>query len=174
MNRAVEAYAGPLLLSIVFYDEKEILKREKQFQHVGGKLFKSDSRYYLPDGSLNEQWLSDYDSLGRIAATRGLNLLGKPLGDGVYRYEYDEAGRKSRILSYGEREDDGVLNGVTVYQYETDDVGKLGPSAVNSTRTRRTRPVEENRNAEALLLSHRLISPLHGMWLLVRQNPGLR
>src|SRR5437899_2765798 len=95
-------YERNLLTLFSAYDHNDQLKREKSFQYVEIKLHSSDSRYYLPDGTLYEQWISGYDSQGRIASTYGLNAEGKPLGDGKYTYEYDAEGRKSRVWSFND------------------------------------------------------------------------
>ena len=71
-GRTVEVYEGNLLLSFASYDGDNLLKREKTFQYAGSGLQTSDSRYYLADGTLVEQWLSSYDSEGRVAETHGL------------------------------------------------------------------------------------------------------
>jgi len=81
-GRTIGVYVGNLLLSFRSYDAENLLKREKIFPYTGSKLRASDSRYYLPDGMLVEQWLSSYDAEGRIAETYGLKGDGKPLGDG--------------------------------------------------------------------------------------------
>lgn len=97
-GHTIEVYEGNLLLSFRSYDANNLLKREKTLHYIGSKLQTSDSRYYLPDGKLVEQWLSSYNTEGRIAETYGLNGDGKPLGDGKYQYEYDSEGRTSRGL----------------------------------------------------------------------------
>src|SRR5215467_8630807 len=71
-GRTVEVYEGNRLLFFALYDSDNLLKREKTFQYAGSGLQTSESRYYLPDGTLVEQWLSSYDSEGRIAETYGL------------------------------------------------------------------------------------------------------
>jgi len=116
-------YERNLLTLFSAYDHNDQLKRAKSFQYVEIKLHSSDSRYYLPDGTLYEQWISGYDSQGRIASTYGLNAEGKPLGDGKYTYEYDAEGRKSRVWSFNDLAENDVANAVTVYEYETDEVG---------------------------------------------------
>jgi hypothetical protein len=123
VSRIVEAYEGNLLLSHAMYDEKDRLKREKTFQYDGNKLTKSDSRYYLPDGTLCEQCISGYDSKGRIARTYCLKADGTPLGDGKYIYEYDDEGRLGKVWSFNEFADEDRANAVTSYEYETDEFG---------------------------------------------------
>ncbi len=123
LGRIVEEYErGPLTLFSA-YDHNGQLKREKSFQYAGSKLHGSDSRYYLPDGTLYEQWISAYDSQGRIASTYGLNAEGKPLGDGKYTYEYDDEGRKSGVWSFNEFTDDNVANAIRIYEYKADSAG---------------------------------------------------
>jgi hypothetical protein len=58
IKRIVEVYEGILLPSLPTYDEDDRLIRERTFQYAGNKLTKSDSRYYLPDGTLCEQRIS--------------------------------------------------------------------------------------------------------------------
>jgi hypothetical protein len=120
-GRTIEVYEGNLLLSFRSYDASNLLKREKTFQYTGSKLQTSDSRYYLPDGKLVEQWLSSYDAAGRIAETYGLHGDGKPLGDGKYQYEYDSEGRTSRVWTFNDTVPDQAATGIKIYEYETDE-----------------------------------------------------
>lgn len=122
-GRAVELYDGELLLSFASYDGNNLLQREKIFKYVGKKLQASDSRFYIPDGTLVQQWLSSYDPEGRIAETYGLNGDGRALGDGKYKYEYDSEGRTSRVWTFNDLVSDDPANGVTIYEYETDEAG---------------------------------------------------
>ena len=122
-GRTVEVYEGNLLLSFASCDGDNLLKREKTFQYAGSGLQTSDSRYYLPDGTLAEQWLSSYDSEGRIAETYGLKGDGKPLGDGKYKYEYDSGGRTSRVWTFNDLVPDEPASGIKIYEYETDESG---------------------------------------------------
>jgi hypothetical protein len=122
-GRTVEVYEGNLLLSFVWYDGDDRLKREKTFQYAGSGLQTSDSRYYLPDGTLVEQWLSSYDSEGRIHRTHGLKAEGSPLGDGKYLYEYNGEGRVSRVWTFREFDDNNTASSVTIHEYVNDDFG---------------------------------------------------
>jgi hypothetical protein len=122
-GRTVEVCEGNLLLSFASHDGDNLLKREKTFQYAGSGPQTSDSRYYLPDGTLAEQWLSSYDSEGRIAETYGLKGDGKPLGDGKYRYEYDSEGRTSRVWTFNDLVPDEPATGIKIYEYETDESG---------------------------------------------------
>lgn len=120
-GRTIEVYDGNLLLSLRFCDGNNLLKREKSFQYTGSKLYSSDSRYYLPDGKLVEQWISSYDGEGRIAETYGLNGDGKPLGDGKYQYEYDSEGRTSRVWTFNDTVSGQPATRIKVYEYEMDE-----------------------------------------------------
>jgi hypothetical protein len=122
-GRTVEVCEGNLLVSFDLYDCDNLRKREKTFHYAGSGLQTSDSRYYLPDGKLIEQWLSTYDSEGRIAETYGLNGDGKPLGDGKYRYEYDSGGRTSRVWTFNDLVPEEPATGIKIYEYETDEFG---------------------------------------------------
>jgi hypothetical protein len=122
-GRTVEVYDEKLLISFASYDGDNLLKREKTFQYAENKLRSSDSRYYLPNGSLVEQWLSSYDSEGRIEETYGLNADDKPLGDGKYRYEYDSEGRSIRVWTFNDLSPDEPAGGIKIYEYETDEFG---------------------------------------------------
>lgn len=122
-GRTVEAYDGNLLLSFASYDGDNLLKREKVFQYGSNRLQASDSRFYIPDGTLVERWLSSYDPEGRIAETYGLNGDGKPLGDGKYQYEYDSEGRTSRVWTFNDLVSDGQASGLKICEYETDEAG---------------------------------------------------
>jgi hypothetical protein len=122
-GRTVEVYDGGLLWSFGSYDGNNHLKREKTFQHIGNGLRTSDSRFYTPDGTLIERWLSSYDAEGRIVETYGLNGDAKPLGDGKYKYEYDSEGRARRVWTFNDLVPDGPANGLKIHEYETDEAG---------------------------------------------------
>jgi hypothetical protein len=95
-NHGVGKYSGKNLLSTSSFDNENRRRRVKTFEYSGGRLVKSDSLYYLSDGTAYERWLVDYDSDGRIHKTYGLKADGSPLGDGKYVYEYDQQGRRSK------------------------------------------------------------------------------
>jgi hypothetical protein len=122
-GRTVEVYDGSLLLSCASYDGNNLLKKEKTFQYSGNKLQTSESRFYIPDGTLVERWLSGCDPEGRIAGTYGLNGDAKPLGDGKYKYEYDSEGRTSRVWTFNDLVSDGPASGLKIYEYATDEAG---------------------------------------------------
>jgi len=122
-GRTVEVYDGSLLLSFASYDANNLLKREKTFQYNGNQLQTSDSRLYIPDATLVEQWLSSYDPEGRIAETYGLTGDAKPLGDGKYKYEYDPEGRTSRVWTFNDVAPDGPASGLKIHEYKTDKAG---------------------------------------------------
>jgi len=84
---------------------------------------KSESLYYLLDGTVCEHWLADYDSEERIHKTYGLKADGSPLGDGKYLYEYDQEGRRSKIWTFNEFGHDNIATNVTIYEYVNDDIG---------------------------------------------------
>jgi hypothetical protein len=123
MSRTVEIYDGDLLLSLAVYDGADRLMKEKSFEYVSGRLTESDSKYYLTDGSINEKWISAFDSQGRITRTHGLKANGQPLGDGKYIYEYDDEGRISKVWSFNDHAAEDVASAVTLHEYSTDDVG---------------------------------------------------
>ena len=122
-GRTVEVYDGSLLLSFASYDGDNLLKREKTFQYGVSKLQSSESRSYLPDGTLVERWLSIYGLEGRIAETYGLKGDGRPLGDGKYKYEYDPEGRTSRVWTFNDLVPDDSAIGLKISEYETDEAG---------------------------------------------------
>jgi hypothetical protein len=122
-GRTVELSEGDLPLSFASYDSGGLLSREKTFQYSGGALQTSDSRFYLPDGTLLEQWLSSYDAQGRIEETYGLKRDGKPLGDGKYKFAYDSEGRPSRVGTFDEYVHDERASAIKRYEYETDQYG---------------------------------------------------
>jgi len=122
-GRTVKVYDGSLLLSFASYDGDNLLRTQKTFQYAGSKLQTSDSRYYLPDGKLVEQWLSRYDSEGRIAQTYGLKGDGSPLGDGKYEFEYDSEGRNTRVWTFNDLVPEEPASGIKIYEYATDEAG---------------------------------------------------
>jgi hypothetical protein len=119
-SRIVDVFEGTRLLSSTTFDGKGQMGREKTFEYEGNRLFKSDSKYYGPDGHLFELCISSYNSEGRIAKTFGLKADGKPLGDGRYKYEYDTEGRKSKVWSceWGD-----IASSARVYEYTCDERG---------------------------------------------------
>lgn len=122
-GRTVETHEGGRQISFAAYDASAQLKREKTFQYSGNVLLRSDSKYYGADGGVNEQWISTYDSNGRIAETFGLKADGTPLGDGKYKYEYDAEGRKRRVSTFTEFGDDEAASGLKIYEYACDEFG---------------------------------------------------
>jgi len=122
-RRCVREYAGELLSSVAVFQANGVPLWKKVFHYSGATLQKSRSKYYAPNGNLNEEWISDYDSNGRVQLTFGLTAEGKPLGDGKYRFEYDAEGRRTKTLTLNEWTDDSVPESVTVFEYTVDDVG---------------------------------------------------
>jgi hypothetical protein len=122
-GRTIEVSEGSSLLSFASYDSGGLLRREKTFHYAGSALQTSDSRYYLSDGTLLEQWLSSYDAQGRIVETYGLKADGKPLGDGKYKFDYDSEGRPSRTGTFNEYEHEEQAIAIKRYEYETDESG---------------------------------------------------
>lgn len=78
----VRDYAGELLSSVAVFQSNGVPLWEKAFEYAGATLQKSRSKYYAPNRDFNEEWISDYDSNGRVELTFGLTAEGKPLGDG--------------------------------------------------------------------------------------------
>lgn len=122
-NHGVDEYSGKNLLSTSSFDNENRLLRIKTFEYSGGRSVKSDSLYYLPDGTVYERWLADYDSEGRIHKTYGLKADGSPLGDGKYIYEYGEEGRRSKTWTFSEFADENIATNVTIYEYVNDEIG---------------------------------------------------
>lgn len=122
-SRSVDEYNGEHLTLISSFDDHDKPRTVKSFEYLDNKLTKSDSRYFLPDGAIYEHWLTDYDSQGRVLRTHGLKADGSPLGDGKYRYEYDEEGRMSKVWTFSEFDDDNLASNVTIYQYVNDNRG---------------------------------------------------
>ena len=96
---------------------------EEVFEYSGDLLVKSLSRYYGLDGNLANQWISSYDSGGRVIETWGLTAEGKPLGDGRYKRKYDEQGRESQVLSFNDWDTENVPNAISLCEYSCDDFG---------------------------------------------------
>jgi hypothetical protein len=96
---------------------------EKEFEYSGDVQVRALSRYYGMNGNLASQWVSLYDSNGRVTETWGLTAEGKPLGDGRYKYEYDEQGRESRVFSFNDWDTENIPNTVSVYEYLYDQLG---------------------------------------------------
>ena len=122
-SRSVDEYAANLLTRAGTYDAEGRPKCLKSFEYSEGKLFKAISKYFGADGGLAESWFSHFDPLGRIIETFGLTPDGKPLGDGRYTYEYDDQGRKLRVLSYNDQDDTKVPNIIHGYVYKCDEKG---------------------------------------------------
>jgi hypothetical protein len=122
-NHGVDDYSGSCLISTSTFDNENKVRRVKTFEYSDGRLLKSDSLYYLPDGNAYEQWFADYDSEQRIHKTYGLKADGSPLGDGKYLYEYDQEGRRTKTWTFNEFGDDNIATAVTIYEYVDDEVG---------------------------------------------------
>jgi hypothetical protein len=122
-SRGVDEYNGEHLTLMSSFDDHDRPKTVKSFEYLDNKLAKSDSRYFLPDGTWYERWLTDYDSQGRVLRTHGLKADGSPLGDGKYLHEYDEEGRLSKLWTFSEFDDDNIASNVTIYQYVNDERG---------------------------------------------------
>jgi hypothetical protein len=122
-SRGIDEYDGEHLILLSTFDGRDRPKTVKSFEYLENKLTKSDSRYFLPDGTMCERWLTDYDSQGRVRRTHGLKADGSPLGDGKYLHEYDEEGRIGKVWTFTEFGNDNIASSVTIYEYATDDVG---------------------------------------------------
>ncbi|WP_041856011.1 hypothetical protein [Candidatus Korobacter versatilis] len=96
---------------------------EREFAYSESSLTQQISKYYGFSGSLSERWITKYDQMGRVHETWGLTAAGDPLGDGLYRHEYDDQGRKSRILSFNDWGTDCIPNSICVIEYDSDEVG---------------------------------------------------
>ncbi len=122
-GRDVDEYDGNLLTVLGTYDGNGQPKRLKCFEYAEGKLSKAVSKYYGPDRGLLEISISHFDSLGRVIEAFGLTPDGKPTGDGRYVYEYDDVGRKHRILSYNDLVDTEIPDSIRGFVYECDEHG---------------------------------------------------
>lgn len=122
-GRRLEEYDGKKLVRLSTFDGKSRPNRIKTFEYSDNRLSKSDSRYFLPDGTWYERCLTDYDSAARIHRTYGLKSDGTPLGDGKYVHEYSEDGRVSKVWSFNEFNDDNIASHVTIYEYLNDEAG---------------------------------------------------
>jgi YD repeat-containing protein len=120
-GRHVDEYDGDVLTVMGIYDANGQPRRLKFFEYVEGKLCQSISKYYGYDGKFYKQWVTTYDSAGRVAKTFGLKADGSMLGDGKYMYEYDGEGRPSKVWTFNDWED--VANAVTVSEYVYDQNG---------------------------------------------------
>lgn len=120
-SSGVDEYDGNLQTVLGTYDASGQPKRVKCFEYTNGKLSQSVSKYYGYDGKVCEQWITNYDSAGRVAKTLGLKADGSPLGDGKYAYEYDGEGRRIKVWSFNDWE--SVANAVTISKYLCDEKG---------------------------------------------------
>jgi hypothetical protein len=123
VGRGAEEYAGGLLVSHTTFRAGGLMSVKRTFEYAGGKLRKSFSSYHGPGGEIAEQWISAYDSLERLVETFGLKPDGKPLGDGRYTYEYNDAGWRTRVLSFNDTVNETVPNCVTQFAYACDEHG---------------------------------------------------
>jgi hypothetical protein len=121
--RSVEEFVGNLPVSRTTFRADGAISVQKTFEYAEEKLAKSASAYYGPDGGLAERCLSTYDSAGRLAETFGLKPNGEPLGDGRYRYKYDDEGRKLEVLSFNDTGNDTAPSHVTRFVYTCDKHG---------------------------------------------------
>lgn len=123
LRRCNRQFAGDRITTIktMLADGRPV--SEKELEYSGNLLAKSFSKYYGKNGDLGEQWISLYEANSRVAETWGLTAEGKPLGDGRYKYEYDEEGRQSRVLSFNDWDAENVPNAITVCEYHCDESG---------------------------------------------------
>jgi hypothetical protein len=123
ISRGEDEYRNDKLIVAATFQANGLPLLRENFEYDGNKLARSNSAYYGISGSLAERWTSTYDSAGRLAETYGLTADGEALGDGLYKYEYDSEGRKSRVLSFNDRSDSHVPNGISEFFYRTDQDG---------------------------------------------------
>jgi hypothetical protein len=123
IRRSVEEYAGNILVSDVSLRGDGSMIRRKEFDYVEGKLLKSTCVYFDAKGEVVERWVSSYDGNVRLAETSGLKPDGTPLGDGRYRYQYDEQGRESQILSFNDFVSESTPNHIRKFAYSDDKYG---------------------------------------------------
>jgi len=122
-RRGLEEYDGERLIRISSFDSCNTPRRIKTFEYSGDRVAKSDSRHYGADGALYERSVTDYDSEGRVARSYGLKADGSPLGDGKYRFEYDERGRRAKVWTYNEFDGGNTPSMVSIYEYTDDEHG---------------------------------------------------
>jgi hypothetical protein len=122
-GRDIDEYNGNLPTLVGSYDANGHPRRLKSFEYREGRLAKAVSQYYGLEGKVVEISISQFDSLGRLVEAFGLAPDGKPLGDGRYTYEYDDEGRKHKILSYNDLVDTDVPNSIRGFTYKCDEHG---------------------------------------------------
>jgi len=122
-GRVPEEYDGKHLIRISSFDNRNTPRRIKTLKYSDNRLVKSESRYYGANGDLYELSITDYDSKGRVSSSYGLKADGSPLGDGKYRYEYDERGRRAKVWTYNEFDGSDTPSGVSIYEYTDDEHG---------------------------------------------------
>jgi hypothetical protein len=123
VRRGRDQFDGQLLVATESYTAADVPVFRKSFDYNGNLLVRSQSNFYGLNGALSEQWISDYDSKGRIEKTFGLKPDGQPLGDGRYEYEYDEDNRKTCVWSFNDFDKRDVPNAVQLFQYVSDEAG---------------------------------------------------
>ena len=122
-GRNVEEYDGNVLILLGTYDANGRPKRLKSFEYTKGKLSWAVSEYYGHDGNVAEISISRFDVLGRVIEAFGLTSDGKPTGDGRYTYEYDDKGRKHKILSFNDLDETDIPNSIRGFTYKCDEQG---------------------------------------------------
>jgi hypothetical protein len=123
LGSGVDKYRDGQLVSIETFRSNGLLVLQKEFEYAGRNLLKSVSLYYGIEGNLAERCICTFDSKGRLAETYGLKPDGEALGDGLYRYEYDAEGRKSRVLSFNDYSDSDIPNHISEFIYKSDQNG---------------------------------------------------
>jgi hypothetical protein len=122
-RKGVNTYADGLLVCSTITQADDVPVLEKNFLYAGTTLHKSESKYYSTAGALAETWISNYNEQGLLAETFGLNGEGRPLGDGKYKYEYDDEKRVKAVLSFNDCAEEDVPNSIRVYEYRSDEHG---------------------------------------------------
>lgn len=121
-GRGVEEYDAGCLMSSNTYDAAGHPTHLITYEYTAGKRAKKVSKY-LNQGKPYEIQISHFDSLGRVAETFGLTGDERPLGDGRYKFEYDEEGRPSRTQSYNDWGKTDLPNHVSRFTYLCDGHG---------------------------------------------------
>ena len=121
-SRGTEEYDDACLTSSVTYDGSGQITHLSSYEYKDGKLLKKVSKY-CDRGEPYEICISHFDALGRVAEAYGLTPNGKPIGDGRYTFEYDEEGRKVKVLSYNDWSDTNIPNHISHFTYTCDGHG---------------------------------------------------
>ncbi len=123
VRRGVDTFVDGRLEKSEMFNASGLPIKIETFFWNGKILSHAVAEFYGEAWKVAERWMKNYDKHGRLIETFGLNEDDSPLGDGRYTFEYDDDGRKSRIWSFSDWDDDQEPASLEICEYEVDERG---------------------------------------------------